>query len=78
MFNRHYNAAIVFLVIVLLFWSSPLETTYAQLTPSLPQKTLLDRVRIQLSMIALIEPPMIAVIEPLESAQKAISDGFSN
>jgi hypothetical protein len=32
----------------------------------------------QLSMIALIEPPMIAVMEPLESAQKAISDGFSN
>jgi hypothetical protein len=31
-----------------------------------------------LSMIALIEPPMIAVMEPLESAQKAISDGFSN
>jgi len=30
------------------------------------------------SMIALIEPPMIAVMEPLESGPKAISDGFSN
>ena len=30
------------------------------------------------SMIALIEPPMIAVMEPLESAPRAVSDGFSN
>jgi len=30
------------------------------------------------SMIALIEPPMIAVMEPLKSVQKAISDGFSS
>jgi len=29
-------------------------------------------------MIALIEPPMIAIMEPLKSAQKAISDGFLN
>jgi len=31
-----------------------------------------------MSMIALIEPAMIAVIEPRESGPKAISDGFSN
>jgi hypothetical protein len=31
-----------------------------------------------LSMIASIEPPMIAVMEPLESALKASSDGISN
>jgi hypothetical protein len=30
------------------------------------------------SMIALIEPPMIAVMEPLERVQKAISDGLIN
>jgi hypothetical protein len=30
------------------------------------------------SMIALIAPAMIAVIEPRESDPKAISDGFSN
>jgi len=29
-------------------------------------------------MIAIIEPPMIAVMKPLESALKASSDGFSN
>jgi hypothetical protein len=29
-----------------------------------------------LSMIALIEPPMIAVMEPFKSAQKVISDGL--
>jgi predicted transcriptional regulator len=32
----------------------------------------------RLSMIALIEPPMIAVMEPLKTAQKAVSDGLSN
>jgi hypothetical protein len=31
-----------------------------------------------LSMIALIEPPMIAVMEPFVSGQKAISDGLKN
>ncbi len=31
-----------------------------------------------MSMIAVIEPPVIAVMEPVESAQKAISDGLSN
>jgi hypothetical protein len=30
------------------------------------------------SMIASIEPPMIAVMEPLERAPKASLDGFSN
>ena len=33
---------------------------------------------VQMSMIAIIEPPMIAVMKPLESALKASSDGFSN
>jgi hypothetical protein len=32
----------------------------------------------KLSMIALIEPPMIAVMEPFEGVPKAISDGFYN
>jgi len=31
-----------------------------------------------LSMIALIVPPMIAVMVPLKSIQKAVSDGCSN
>jgi hypothetical protein len=31
-----------------------------------------------MSMIALMEPPMIAVMEPLKTAQKAVSDGLSN
>jgi hypothetical protein len=32
----------------------------------------------RLSMTTLIEPPMIAVMEPLKDAQKAISDGVKN
>jgi len=47
MFNKYRNAAIILLVIVLLFWSSPLETTEAQLTPSLPKKTVSVRPHIQ-------------------------------
>jgi hypothetical protein len=36
-------------------------------------------VRIRLvSMTTLIEPPMIAVMEPLEVVQEAISDGVKN
>jgi hypothetical protein len=31
-----------------------------------------------LSMIGLIEPPMIAVMEPLKSVPKATSDGSAN
>jgi hypothetical protein len=45
----------------------------------IPKKTKLFPVKLKaVSMIALIAPAMIAVIEPRESDPKAISDGFSN
>jgi len=43
-----------------------------------PESGMPEKVWGGMSMIASIEPPVIAIMEPRESGPKAISDGFSN